>query len=159
MIARIAQTLARGFVLIVDYGDEAGRLYGPHRGAGTLLAYHRHRVHEDLLARPGLQDLTAHVNFSHLEDAARAHGLRPLGRTTQDRFLVANGILERFTGDPEAWGTPRAVARRRAALQLLHPDGMGRRFHVLFLARGETGEEPLRGLADPFRGGPGDPPP
>jgi SAM-dependent MidA family methyltransferase len=115
-------------------------------------------VHEALLARPGFQDLTAHVNFSHLEDAAAARGLRPLGRTTQDRFLVVNGILERFTGDPEAWGTPSQVARRRAALQLLHPDGMGRRFHVLFFEKGETGESPIRGLADPFRGGPGNPP-
>ena len=160
VVARMAATLARGFVLVVDYGDDAARLYGPHRAAGTLLAYHRHRAHEDLLARPGQQDLTAHVNFSHLEDAATAHGFRPLGRTTQDRFLVTNGILERFTGDQEAWGTPQSVARRRAALQLLHPDGMGRRFQVLFLAKGEAGDEggELGGLADPFRGGPGDPP-
>lgn len=158
VVAGMAATLHRGFVLVVDYGDDAKGLYGPHRTAGTLLAYHRHRAHEDLLARPGEQDLTAHVNFSHLEDAAAAHGFRPLGRTTQDRFLVANGILERFTGDPEAWGTPESVVRRRAALQLLHPDGMGRRFQVLVLAKGETGGEALGGLADPFRGVPGDPP-
>jgi len=156
VLARMASTLARGFVLVVDYGDDAATLYGPHHAAGTLLAYHRHRAHEDLLARPGLQDLTAHVNFSHLQDAAAARGLRPLGRTTQDRFLVVNGILERFTGDPEAWGTPQAVARRRAALQLLHPEGMGRRFHVLFLGKGQIGNGPLLGLADPFRGDGGD---
>jgi len=158
VLVRMADTLARGFVLVVDYGHDAATLYGPHHAAGTLLAYRRHRVHEDLLARPGEQDLTAHVNFTHLEDAAVAHGLRFLGRTTQDRFLLANGILERFTEAPETWGSVRQVARRRAALQLLHPDGMGRRFHVVFLAKGEVGEAPLRGLADPFRGAPEGPP-
>jgi SAM-dependent MidA family methyltransferase len=158
MLARMADTLARGFVLVVDYGHDAATLYGPHHAAGTLLAYHRHRVHEDLLARPGEQDLTAHVNFTHLEDAAVAHGLRSMGRTTQDRFLLANGILERFTEAPETWGSVMQVARRRAALQLLHPDGMGRRFHVVFLGKGEVGEAPLRGLTDPFRGAPEGPP-
>jgi SAM-dependent MidA family methyltransferase len=158
MLGRMADTLARGFVLVVDYGHDAATLYGPHHAAGTLLAYHRHRAHENLLARPGEQDLTAHVNFTHLEDAAVAHGLRSLGRTTQDRFLLANGILERFTEAPETWGSPRQVARRRAALQLLHPDGMGRRFHVVVLGKGEVETAPLRGLADPFRGGPEAPP-
>ena len=158
VLARMADTLARGFVLVVDYGHDAATLYGPHHGAGTLLAYHRHRVHEDLLARPGEQDLTAHVNFTHLEDAAVVHGLRPLGRTTQDRFLLANGILERFTEAPETWGSLRQVARRRAALQLLHPDGMGRRFQVVFLEKGDLPPAPLLGLADPFRGGPESPP-
>jgi len=52
--------------------------------------------------------------------------------------------------EDEAWASPAGVERRRAALQLLHPDGMGRRFHVLVLGRGEIGEGSLRGLADPF---------
>jgi SAM-dependent MidA family methyltransferase len=151
MAATLAKALERGFVLIVDYGYDAATLYGPRHTAGTLLAYHRHRTHEAVLVRVGQQDLTAHVNFSHLEDAAAGSGLRPLGRTTQDRFLIANGILARFAEeDPQAWASPVQVARRRAALQLLHPDGMGRRFHVLVLGRGEIGEGPLRGLADPF---------
>jgi SAM-dependent MidA family methyltransferase len=151
MVAALADVLARGFVVIVDYGYDAATLYGPRHTAGTLLAYHRHRTHEAVLGRVGQQDLTAHVNFSHLEDAAAASGLRPLGRTTQDRFLIANGILARFAEeDPQAWASPVQVARRRAALQLLHPDGMGRRFEVVFLGKGETGTGPLAGLADPF---------
>jgi SAM-dependent MidA family methyltransferase len=150
-VLSLGRGLARGFVLVVDYGYDARTLYGPHHGAGTLLAYHRHRVHEEVLARAGRQDLTAHVNFSHLKDAAAACGFRWLGRTSQDRFLISNGILERFTEvDPEAWAKPAQVERRRAALQLLHPDGMGRRFQVVVLSKGEVGEAPLLGLADPF---------
>lgn len=149
--AAIGAMLERGFLLVVDYGHDAATLYGPRHAAGTLLAYHRHRVHEDVLARPGLQDLTAHVNFSHLVDAGAEQGLRLLGRTTQDRFLIANGILERFTeADEGAWASASQVARRRAALQLIHPDGMGRRFQVLLLGKGPVGEGPLAGLADPF---------
>jgi SAM-dependent MidA family methyltransferase len=150
-VAALARTLARGFLLVVDYGHEARELYGPRHAAGTLLAYHRHRVHEAVLARPGEQDLTAHVNFTHLADAATAAGFRLVGGTTQDRFLVANGILRWFTdAAPDTWGRPEEVLRRRQALQLLHPDGMGRRFKVLVLAKGDVGEGALQGLADPF---------
>jgi SAM-dependent MidA family methyltransferase len=151
IVAMLAKVLARGFILIVDYGHDAATLYGPTNGAGTLLAYHRHRVHERVLDHPGEQDSPRTSTSPTWRTPRPRSGLRPLGRTTQDRFLIANGILERFSEqEDEAWASPAGVERRRAALQLLHPDGMGRRFHVLVLGRGEIGEEPLRGLADPF---------
>jgi SAM-dependent MidA family methyltransferase len=89
------------------------------------------------------------VNFSQLEDRARELGLEILAFTTQDRFLVANGVLEAFEAPSEdAWRRPEAVRQRLQALQLVHPLGMGRTFRVLVLGRGVA--PALRGLADPF---------
>jgi len=133
---RMAATIGAGFLLVVDYGDEAASLYGPRRRAGTLLAYRRHRTSEDLLANVGEQDLTSHVNFTALEDRAREIGLVFLGRTTQERFLIANGILSCFEQDERTWRTPSGVRRRLRALELIHPEGMGRIFQVLAFSKG-----------------------
>jgi SAM-dependent MidA family methyltransferase len=136
-VAAIARALDRGVVLIVDYGDEAARLYGPGRERGTLLAYRAHATSEDFLAEPGRRDLTAHVNFTALADSARAHGLDVLGSTTQDRFLIANGILEAFEQRTRSdVHDPRRVKQRLQALALVHPSGMGRAFRVLALSKG-----------------------
>ena len=145
----LERSLSRGVMLVVDYGDRAERLYGPGRPAGTLLAYRRHATNQDYLDRVGEQDLTAHVNFSMLEDRARELGLEPLGLTTQDRFLIANGILETFRqDDPARRHDPRQVKARLQAMQLIHPEGMGRRFKVLALAKDCRPD--LAGLRDPF---------
>jgi SAM-dependent MidA family methyltransferase len=151
VLRTMAAALERGVVVIVDYGDRASALYGASRPRGTLLAYRRHATSTSLLERPGEQDLTAHVNFSALEEEARNCGLEPLGLTTQDRFLIANGLLEAFEqADEAARHAPRQVARRLAALRLLHPQAMGRRFKVLVLAKGCARGTPLDGLRDPF---------
>lgn len=148
-VGRMAEVLAEGVWIVVDYGDRADALYGPDRPHGTALAYHRHATSDDLLARPGEQDLTAHVNFSALEDAAGAAGLHVLGLTTQDRFLVANGLLEAFDQpDEAAVRDPRRAKGRLQAMQLIHPLGMGRRFKVLLVGAGCRPE--LAGLRDPF---------
>jgi SAM-dependent MidA family methyltransferase len=138
-------------MIVVDYGMPAAELYDRERRRGTLLAYHGHSTNEDYLSRPGEQDLTAHVNFTALEDRARDCGLKVLGRTTQDRFLVCNGVLEEFEQpDLETAHDPRRVKRRLQAMQLIHPEGMGRTFRVLMLAKGCEGLDGLAGLADPF---------
>jgi len=145
----MAGCLDRGVMLIVDYGERANALHDGSRPQGTLLAYHRHTTNRSYLERVGQQDLTAHVNFSALEDRARALGLRVLGLTTQDRFLISNGILEVFRpDDPARLHDPRRVKLRLQAMQLIHPSGMGRRFKVLALAKGC--DPVLTGLRDPF---------
>jgi SAM-dependent MidA family methyltransferase len=148
-------SLRRGVIAIVDYGDDAAGLAAPHRARGTLLAYHGHATNEDWFERIGEQDLTAHVNFTALEDRARERGLAVLGRTTQDRFLIANGILEAFESSAgRARPGAAEVKRRMQAMQLIHPSGMGRAFQVLLLAQGCDPPPPLAGLVDPFaRGG------
>jgi SAM-dependent MidA family methyltransferase len=143
--------LERGIVFVIDYGEEAPKLYAPARRAGTLLAYFRHTTNVSFLERVGRQDLTAHVNFSALEDRARELGLRVLGRTTQDRFLVANGILEEFVQPTlREVHDPRRVEARQRALELVHPGRMGRRFRVLALGKGLSDAVELSGLVDPF---------
>jgi SAM-dependent MidA family methyltransferase len=147
----LARSIERGAWIIVDYGDRAERLYGRERRRGTLLAYHAHATNERYLERVGEQDLTAHVNFSALEDRARATGLDVLGLTTQDRFLIGNGLLDEFDQqDAAAARDPARVKRRLQAMQLLHPLGMGRIFRVLVLGRGLGPGARLAGLADPF---------
>jgi len=139
-----------GVLIIVDYGDRAERLYDRGRARGTLLAYHRHATNEAYLERVGEQDLTAHVNFSLLEDHARERGARVLGLTTQDRFLIGNGIMEAFEErDDASWHDPRRVKQRLQAMQLIHPETMGRAFKFLLLAKA-CNPAALSGLQDPF---------
>lgn len=133
---RMAGCLRRGFLLIVDYGYEARRLYGPSHRRGTLLAYHRHATNEDVLRRVGGQDLTAHVNWTSLEDHAGDLGLRLLGRVPQWRLLLGLDVLAPFEEtDERVWNDPAQVKRRLQIRQLVHPSGMGGRFEALALAK------------------------
>jgi SAM-dependent MidA family methyltransferase len=148
----------RGYVLIVDYGQEARVLYQPVRRRGTLLAYHRHLVHEDFLARPGEQDLTAHLDFTALRRSAEAAGARWLGAVSQARFLLALGALEFLQDGPEEAGLQPVAAsidrlREREALkELILPDRMGEKFTVLALAVGDVPRD-LTGLREPWSRG------
>lgn len=150
-LEKLARAIEKGVMIVVDYGMPAARLYDRERRRGTLLAYHGHETSEDYLARVGEQDLTAHVNFTALEDRARECGLDVLGLTTQDRFLVANGVLEEFDQpDLRTARDPKRVKRRLQAMQLIHPEGMGRTFRVLMLSKGCEAPVELSGLDDPF---------
>jgi SAM-dependent MidA family methyltransferase len=148
--------LSRGYLLVVDYGREAADLYHPARQRGTLLAYHRHRISEEFLLRPGDQDLTAHVDFTALQRAAEDAGARTLGLTTQGRFLLALGALE-FLPDPpadrgEEGGADATVRRLReteALKQLILPGRLGDRFQVLVLGAGDVSRD-LAGLSEPW---------
>jgi SAM-dependent MidA family methyltransferase len=146
-IGQVSQGLARGVVLVIDYGHPAAELYGPTRTAGTLLAYSGHRVHDDWALAVGRQDLTAQVDFSALDRAARAAGLVPIGLTSQAEFLVGAGmdeLLEAIRSDPtttlEDW-----LAVRSAVARLLDPRAMGG-FRVGLLGRGLPEEPPLAAL-------------
>jgi SAM-dependent MidA family methyltransferase len=147
-LAGLAASIDRGFLVIVDYGHEAKRLFGPAHKRGTLMAYHRHRANEDYLERVGEQDLTSHVNLTALRREAEALGLHVAGITTQDRFLLANGILDGL--DTDEGGPVVATKRRLQAKQLIHPEGMGRTFKVAVLAKRMEPLPVLRGLVDPF---------
>lgn len=147
--ARAARALRRGFQIVIDYGDRAASLYDPAvRPAGTLLAYSGHQIFDDPFVRIGEQDLTAHVNFSALEDAGREEGLVSLGFTTQDRFLIALGLADRITALASS-PDPADIRRRLAMMALIHPEVMGRAFRVLVQAKGVPAAR-LTGLQDPF---------
>jgi SAM-dependent MidA family methyltransferase len=141
--------LERGVLLLIDYGYPATELYDPiRRRDGTLRAYLRHRVHDDPYVHVGRQDLTAHVDVTAVEDAARAAGLDHLGTTTQAEFLVGLGteaLLRAIQSDP-ATTLEGYLAVRSALMRLLDPGAMGK-FRVMAFARGWQEGPPLAGLA------------
>lgn len=137
-IHSVAEKLARGFVLTIDYGDLAERLYTRSRPRGTLLTYRRHQASEDFFAAPGEQDLTAHVNFSALIDSGRETGLEFTGLTTQEKFLMALGEESQFSDLYDEGQSEVEKLQARLKLKRLifpgEPDGtsgMGTIFKVL----------------------------
>jgi len=132
-ITRAARTLARGYVVTVDYGAEAGELYDPRqRHGGTLRAFRAHRLSDDLLADPGLQDLTSTVNWTRIKRAGESAGLRTLSHERQDHFLMRAGILEQLESlSALAAGEAERAQLRLAAREMILPGGMAESFHVL----------------------------
>jgi SAM-dependent MidA family methyltransferase len=147
-IGTIAARLARGYVLLIDYGYRAAKLFGPDYRDGTLRAYYQHTVSDDPFRAIGNQDLTAHVDFSALERSARAHGLYVLGLTTQADFLSGAGIGELLVAAQQWEGMTfdDYVALRSAVIRMIEPGAMGR-FRVLILGRDVPENEPLIGLS------------
>ncbi len=132
-IASLAGSLSRGAVLLIDYGLVRHEYYHPSRRDGTLICHYRHHAHEDPFLWPGLQDLTAWVDFSACADAAGQAGMEVAGFTTQAQFLV-----ERAAQDPAALAdaSPAALA---AFKTLILPGEMGERFKLMLLNRGLRG--------------------
>ena len=142
-LAALGSALERGVMLFVDYGLPRREYYAPERSDGTLLCHFRHRFHADPFARPGLQDITAWVDFTALAEAAQAAGLDLAGYTTQAHFLIGNGIGE-FVAVADLDVVERVNLSRQAMLLTL-PGEMGERFRVIALAKGY--DSPLRGFA------------
>lgn len=131
-VAGIGQWLARGAALLIDYGFPAREYYHPQRLMGTLMCHFRHRAHADPLWWPGLNDITAHVDFSAAAASAHAAGLDVLGYTSQAHFLINCGLVE-MIGRAGADGSAPAD---RAALRLVSESEMGELFKVLAVGRG-----------------------
>jgi SAM-dependent MidA family methyltransferase len=143
-LAAVAGALARGVMLFVDYGLPQREYYAAERSSGTLLCHFRHRFHDDPFARPGLQDITAWVDFTAVAEAGQAAGLEVAGYTTQAHFLIGNGIGE-FVADVTGLDVAERVNLSRQAMLLTLPGEMGERFKALALARGY--DAPLGGFA------------
>ena len=144
-VTSLAATLEYGVALLIDYGYPRREYYLPERRAGTLMCHYRHRVHADPLILPGLQDITAHVDFSAVAAAGLAAGLAIAGYTTQAHFLLGSGLPElAAASDPQDLAAHLAVTDQIKTLTL--PGEMGERFKVLALARGLE-DLPLRGFA------------
>lgn len=124
--------LRRGWLLTCDYGLTAEEFFQPHRADGTLRAYRRHRMSADVLAEPGRQDLTAHVNFTQLQRAGERAGLRTVEFSSQAQFLTS--VARQVWNTLESFGdwTPACV---RQFQTLTHPDHFGRVFQVLVQER------------------------
>jgi SAM-dependent MidA family methyltransferase len=143
-VARVAGELARGYVLIFDYGYPAPERYDPNRfPRGTLKTYRKHAAGDDPFLAVGEQDITAHVDFTALGRAAERHGLEVLGLVSQAEFLANAGIGELLVGLQRRPETTLEgyLAARAAVMHLLAPGGLGR-FGVMVLGR-ETPSVPL----------------
>ena len=146
-IRRVGGRLERGYVILADYGYPAPELYSPRHHRGTLLAYHRHGTSEKYLERVGSQDLTAHVNFTSVLDAARESGLVARGPVSQGRFLLALGALE-LLGKPGDRFNLDEYRDRKALQDLFLPGGLGESHRVLVLGTPDV-EMDLAGLRPP----------
>jgi SAM-dependent MidA family methyltransferase len=138
-----AQRLERGALLLVDYGYPRAEYYLPSRSNGTLLCYYRHQAHGDPFLWPGLNDVTAFVDFTSIAEAAFDAGLDVLGYTNQAAFLFNCGILECLARRaPET--SADYIRAARAVQRLTTPQEMGELFKVLAL--GKSLAEPLLGF-------------
>jgi len=127
-----AAVLRAGRLMTIDYGGNSEELLSPSREGGTLRAFAQHRLSDDPLAQPGEQDLTAHVNFTHLIRAGEEAGLRTEGLLSQSRFLTQTMALSQTAPSSFAEWTP---ARVRQFQTLTHPEHFGRAFRVLIQSR------------------------
>lgn len=139
----LAESLERGAAFIIDYGFPRHEYYHPQRAGGTLMCHHRHTAHADVFRNPGLEDLTAHVDFSALACAAHAAGLQVLGYATQAQFLVNCGITD-VLGEANVENGLRYAPLAAEANRLLSPAEMGELFKVLCVGRDL--ERPLLGF-------------
>jgi SAM-dependent MidA family methyltransferase len=133
-----ARALRRGFILIVDYGFPRDELYSPLRTDGTLTAYHQHQRLKDVLQRPGEIDITAHIDFSAIAEAASSEGCAILGFTDQHHFMVGAAErrlfeIERLVGAGSM--SPDQQRFVRGYKSLMHPNTMGLAFKYLLLGK------------------------
>ena len=133
-----ADWLGRGVLLAIDYGFPRREYYHAQRLMGTLMCHYRHRAHADPLWLPGLNDITAHVDFTAMADAAHAAGLDVLGYTTQAHFLMNCGLLDQLAAG-------HSLQRANEVQRLLSEAEMGELFKVLAVGRGIAA--PLLGFA------------
>lgn len=132
-MAALSRVLAQGVILLIDYGYPRREFYHPERSDGTLLCHYRHHAHADPLCLPGLQDLTASVDFTAVADAGLAADLELLGYTTQAYFLLACGI-QQFA--EQATPSSREFFELVRQIKLLTlPSEMGERFQVIAFGR------------------------
>ena len=131
-LSALSASLNFGSILLVDYGYPEFEYYHHQRTSGTLQCFCRHQMMDEPLKRVGLQDITAHVNFSSLATEAFNLGLSVQGFTTQSGFLLENNILEKMPADPNL-----AYRFSQQVQKLTAPGQMGELIKVLLLQKGE----------------------
>lgn len=130
----LADSLVRGVILLIDYGFPRHEFYHPQRGMGTLMCHYRHRAHTDPLILTGLQDITAHVDFTAIAEAATAAGLELAGYTSQAHFLLDSGLSELVT-ELDLNDIARHMRMVSEIKKLTLPHEMGELFKVMALSK------------------------
>ncbi len=142
-VAELAGILAQGMILLFDYGFPQREYYMSDRAEGTLMCHYRHRSHANPLILPGLQDITAHVDFSAMAQAALAAGLSVSGYANQASFLLSLGLLDKMQARRDA-SQQQVLNDAQAVKKLTMPQEMGELFKVMALTTGIA--LPLRGF-------------
>ena len=142
-VVSLAERINRGVILIVDYGFPRQEFYHPQRAQGTLMCHYRHRSHTDPFVYPGLQDVTAHVDFSAIAEAANNAGLDIIGYTNQAFFLLGNHVEKYLQGLDSS--KPEYMQLSRQLKTLTMPGEMGELFKVIAL--GKLYNQKLQGFA------------
>ncbi|MBV6272588.1 SAM-dependent methyltransferase [Alcaligenaceae bacterium CGII-47] len=133
-VRQMGQWLTRGAALLIDYGFPQHEYYHPQRAQGTLMCHFRHHAHDQALVLAGLQDITTHVDFTAMADAALEGGLDVMGYTSQARFLMNAGLTDLIRSPGE---DSTARARQLTAFNTLVSEAeMGELFKVLAVGRG-----------------------
>jgi SAM-dependent MidA family methyltransferase len=143
-IEGIAAPLRQGSVILIDYGMSRRDYYRAEASGGTLICHYRHRAHDDPFLHPGLQDLSAWVDFSACAEAGETSGLSIDGYTTQAQFLVHGGVTEVLAGLDEH----ERLVQGNGLKRLLLPGEMGERFKLLAMCRGRAPGLPGRDFRD-----------
>ena len=134
LVASLANSLQSGMLLMIDYGFSRDEYYHPQRNQGTLMCHYRHRAHGDPLIYLGLQDITAHVDFTRVAEAGVGNGLELIGFLTQAQFLINAGITELLASIP-AEDSANYLPLVASAQKLLSPAEMGDLFKVIAFAK------------------------
>jgi SAM-dependent MidA family methyltransferase len=135
-LSRSAQLLERGFVITVDYGAERDELLrAPHRIEGTLRAFQRHRLMDEVLARPGEQDLTTTVDWTQMREAGAVVGLKTLRQEQLDKFLLHEGLLDELETMTSGLSDSDALRLRTSAREMIMPHGLAASFQILVQAK------------------------
>lgn len=134
----VSEKLERGFVMTIDYGYPAEELYAPFRRQGTLMCYHQHVANDNPYLNIGCQDITAHVDFTLLQQGGENNGLETLYFAEQYRFLIGLGFVEEIVRlQQQEQDEKKALALRMTLKNLILPDGgMGEIFKVLIQGKG-----------------------
>jgi SAM-dependent MidA family methyltransferase len=132
-VAQAARLIDCGFLISVDYGsDRADLLNAPHRHAGTLRSFQRHRMTDDVLSHPGEQDLTTTVDWTQIQEAGARSNLETTRFERLDKFLLSEGLLESLSSlNGQGLDTAGAVSLQLSAREMIRPDGLAASFQVL----------------------------
>jgi len=134
-VRSVAAILEQGLVLLIDYGFPRREYYIPERKAGTVMCHYRHQAHSDPLILPGLQDVTAHVDFTALAESAVGAGMAVAGYTSQAHFLLGAGLMDVLAGNAETSTHKQQVMQAQAVKTLTMPQEMGELFKVIALTK------------------------
>lgn len=134
-VRSLVEVLDKGSLVFIDYGFLREAYYHPDRSMGTLMCHYRHHAHDDPFLYPGLQDITAHVDFSVVGETAQGAGCE-VSLYSQAEFLIHHGLLEIMEAQLQSEDDTGALQLSQQVQKLLQPHEMGELFKVMVIDKG-----------------------